>query len=180
MLVKVATGTGAPDGIDVDVDDDGVLDGDALTWTIYDSVSIIDADGGSTDYGQIVFARADDEDVDPIVASTTLVTNQTTDPVQNVVVLGQDPQWYGRQGESIGYAATTDGADNDDWFAARINSNSAPEWGVSSNILRLLPSNLCDTYTSAPISTFGSENPNFNAATTSSDDVLASEFSVYP
>lgn len=46
-------------GDDIDADDNGTLDGPALTWVIHDSVGILDADGaGDIVYGKVNFRRS--------------------------------------------------------------------------------------------------------------------------
>jgi hypothetical protein len=56
LLLQAATAPAIGD--DVDIDNDGVLDGPAATWTILDSVGILDRDGeGDVAYGKINFHR---------------------------------------------------------------------------------------------------------------------------
>lgn len=179
MIIQTPAGAGNPDGENVDSDANGVLDGVAASWTIFDGVSILDDDdiGGAGEYAyaEMIFVEDPDAMLPPAVAVTF-------DPAltPTIVTLNQYPNYVARQGLQTGYACTADGVNNDDWMAGRVNSLSYPDWKFSSTGTRNIPSveltgnNLTDFGGL----TLGEVNVNFN--TLSTDDVSVSDFSVYP
>jgi hypothetical protein len=95
-------------GDDLDADDDGVLDGEALKQAvIYDSVGILDVDGlGDIAYGLLNFRRSG-------LPGSRATAGGT------VVSLGFTPTWIARLNNSTSFKAT-------DWAASEINSSSPP------------------------------------------------------
>ncbi|QNM85306.1 T9SS type A sorting domain-containing protein [Polaribacter pectinis] len=175
MIVKSTAGN--PKNELVDSNEDGVLDGAATSWTIYDSVSILDDDDittgnsevGEFGYGKIIFVER--------LLSTDPLLHFDASISPTIVTLDQYPNYVARQGVKTGYAATTDGVDNDDWMAGRVNSLSYPSWKFSSNAARNIPTSLSST--NLATSTYGEVNPDFSA-TASIDGVFTSKVSVYP
>ncbi len=176
MIVKTGAGAGSPKNLIVDTDQNGVLDGDALGWTIYDSVSIIDEDDadnagehGEFAYGKIIFV----ERVEDFIAGSQLFYDSSLSPT--IVSLNQYPNYVARQGASTGFAASIDANDtNDDWMAGRVNSRSYPDWKFSSTATRNIPASLTGTNL---VMSYGEANIDYALSV---DNALASKFSVYP
>lgn len=177
MIVQSATD---PKDEIVDTNEDGVLDGAALTWTIYDSVSILDDDDittgngevGEFGYGKIIFVEQ--------LLSTDPLLRFDSSLSPTIVTLNQYPNYVARQGTSTGFACTVDAVNNDDWMAGRVNSVSYPDWRFSSTGTRNVPST---ELTSMNLSdflgvTYGEINVSFQ--TLSVEGNLVSNFNIYP
>lgn len=177
MIVQSATD---PKGEVVDTNEDGVLDGAALTWTIYDSVSILDDDDittgngevGEFGYGKIIFVEQ--------LLSTNPLLRFDSSLSPTIVTLNQYPNYVARQGTSTGFACSIDATNNDDWMAGRVNSLSYPDWRFSSTGTRNVPSAELTSMNLSDFSgmTYGEVNVTFNPL--SIDDNLVSNFRVYP
>ena len=94
-------------GSDIDANDDGIPDGALYqSWTIFDSVALLDNDGqGDIGYGQINFRRN----------SATLVTAGTIVPVNFTAA------YVARTGNTTDWAASS-------WVASGTLTGSAPNW----------------------------------------------------
>ena len=179
MIIKSTAGD--PKDEIVDSNEDGVLDGVATAWTIYDSVSILDDDDittgngevGEFGYGKIIFVE--------ILADGNPLLHYDSSISPTIVTLNQYPNYVGRQGTKTGYACTTDATNNDDWYAGRVNSLSYPDWKFSSTGTRNVPSAELTGNNLSDFSgmTYGEVNVDFNP-TASVDDVFASNVSIYP
>lgn len=174
MIVKSTAGN--PKNELVDAGLDGVLDGAATAWTIYDAVTILD-DDDSIEYAYSEMIFVEDPDFMLPVAQTIVVDPSLT---PSYIPLNQYPSYVARQGLKTGNSATLDMIHNDDWMAGRLNSLSYPDWQFSSNSsTRNFPqaemsgSNLSDFG-----ATVGEVNVDFS--TLSVDDEIASKFRVYP
>jgi hypothetical protein len=183
MIVQTTAGEGNPDGEEIDSNADGVLDGVATGWTIYDSVAILDDDDTvEFAYSEMIFV----EDPDFMLPSAVPIT---FDPALSptIIPLNQYPNYVARQGTKTGNNATIDGMNNDDWMAGRINSVSYPDWKFSNNAStrnfpnsELAGNNLSGLGPMSDINglTLGEVNVDF--ATLSVDTFSASTISVYP
>ncbi len=123
---------------DVDALGDGVLTGEATSWTIIDSIGqTVSADG--TGYARTNFSPLGVG----IVAGPNTVFNLTTfDTVNND---GFTPDYYARNGNTSGQLST-------DWIAADILvSGAAPSWIIES--VEVAP-----TGVSGPLNHYGSTN----------------------
>ena len=176
MIIQTPAGEGDPDGEEIDTDANGVLDGLATGWTIFDGVSILDDDDGEEfAYSEMIFLEEPD-------VMMPLGVTLTFDPALNptVVLLNQYPNYVARQGLKTGNSVTLDGVNNDDWMAARANSVSYPDWKFSGTAERNFPSvevtnnNLSDFGGL----TLGEVNVDFGAL--SIEDEIISSFRVYP
>ncbi|GGD27425.1 T9SS type A sorting domain-containing protein [Hyunsoonleella pacifica] len=177
MIVQSATN---PKDAIVDSNEDGVLDGDALTWTIYDSVSILDDDDittgngevGEFGYGKIIFVEQ--------LLSTDPLLRFDSSLSPTIVTLNQYPNYVARQGTSSGFDCTTDAVNNDDWMAGRVNSVSYPDWRFSGTGTRNVPSAELTNNNFSDFSglTYGEVNVNF--APLSVDENVVSNFRIYP
>lgn len=178
MIVQTTAGEGNPDGEEIDTNADGVLDGLATGWTIYDSVSILD-DDDSTEYAYSEVIFIEEPDV-ALPVAVTLTYDAALSP--SIVLLNQYPNYVARQGLSTGYAATIDGTNNDDWIAGRVNSRSYPDWKFSSTGTRNFPTAQLTGNNLSDFSglTIGEVNVDFNNPALSTEDFSASDFKVYP
>ncbi|WP_248723116.1 T9SS type A sorting domain-containing protein [Seonamhaeicola sp. ML3] len=181
MIVKSTAGN--PKDEIVDSNEDGVLDGAALSWTIYDSVSLLDDDDISTGsgevgefaYGKVIFVEILDGSESP----TVLHYDSSLSP--SIVTLNQYPMWIARQGTSTGFACSADGIDtNDDWMAGRLNSRSYPDYKFSGTGTRNIPSAQLTNNNLSDFGglTYGEVNVSFSALST--EDNIASKLRVYP
>ena len=130
----IQSATAPPIGADIDPNDDGVPDGPVYsTWTILDSVGILD-DGGLGDvaYGAINFRR-----------------NAAATAFGNIVSVGFNPDYVGRTGNTTGSSAS-------DWVASSSLGGSAPNWTLGSSA-NTVPSSLAG----ATLNHIG--GPNFGA-----------------
>ncbi|PQV48876.1 putative secreted protein (Por secretion system target) [Jejuia pallidilutea] len=161
-------------GSDVDEDDDGILDShpddtdqaSTVDWTIYDSVSIVEADDVASEieagYGNIIFV----EDYD----DTPLPNNFRLNSSATIVNTGTQASYVARQGTSTGYAIATD------WVCTSLLSASVPPaWEFSGNSANSIP-NAFEDYVLG--SGYGSEN--VTAASLSNDIFSVSSFKIYP
>ena len=177
MIIQTPAGEGNPDGEEIDSDANGILDGLATGWTIYDAVTILDDDDSvEFAYSEMIFLEEPD-------VTMPLGVTLTFDPALSptIILLNQYPQYVARQGSKTGNAATLDGTHNDDWMAGRVNSRSWPDWKFSSTGTRNFPTAELTSKSLSDFSglTIGEVNVDF-AATASIDDVFASKVSVYP
>ncbi|MFP4844293.1 T9SS type A sorting domain-containing protein [Winogradskyella sp. PE311] len=185
MIIQTPAMEGNPDGEEIDSNADGILDGLATGWTIYDSVAILDDDdiGGTGEYAYspVVFVE------DPMAMLPTAVT-VTVDPALSatIIPLNQYPQYFARQGVKTGNSVSVDGINNDDWMAGRINSRSGPDWTFSGTAERNFPTS---ELTGNSLSGLGSMSDidgltigeiNVDFSTLSSNDIVQTEFSVFP
>lgn len=184
MIIQTTPSEGNPDGAEIDgagvpANADGVLDGIATGWTIYDAVTVLDDDDigglGEFAYSEMIFV----EDPDGALPAAVAIT---VDPAltPSIVTLGQYPQYIARQGMKTGNSATLDAVNNDDWMAGRVNSRSWPDWQFSSTGIRNFPT---AELTGNSLSDFGGLSigeANIDFAALSVDNEIASKFSVYP
>lgn len=175
MIIKSPDNDPNSANVDIDIDNDGVIDDGSevgadqthLSWTIYDSMSILDDDDQLTDncsgglcdigeyaYGQIIFYD------DALDVMTELFYDTSNGAV--LVPLEDDPNYFARSSDGAGFVGGTD------WSAGRINSDSQPEWAFSSTAARHIPQTLAST--SLPLSTFGGVNSGQTDPTLSSND----------
>lgn len=174
MIVKSTAGNPKDELVDT-TGPDGVLDGVATAWTIYDAVSILDDDDDDEyAYSEMIFIENPDLDGTP---PFTLVYDNSLTP--SIIELNQYPSYVARQGMKTGNSMTDDDVHNDDWMAGRLNSLSYPDWGFSSTSTRNFPA---DPLLSSNLSDFGSTigEVNVDFATLSVDDALVSNFKIYP
>jgi hypothetical protein len=185
MIVKSTAGNPKNEIVDA-VDDmmnpnaDGVLDGAALAWTIYDSVSILDDDDittgngevGEFGYGKVIFVE--------LLADTDPLLHYDSSISPTIVTLNQYPNYVARQGLSTGFACTTDAVNNDDWMAGRVNSRSYPDWKFSSTGTRNIPSAELTGENLSDFSgmTYGEVNVNFNPLSVGEEAI--SKLRLYP
>ncbi|AXT50473.1 T9SS C-terminal target domain-containing protein [Aquimarina sp. BL5] len=173
MLIKSTTGS--PKDLIIDTDENGIIDdataapgADHLSWTIYDSVSILDDDDisspevGEFAYGQIIF-------VEILTDSDPFLNYDNT--LSTVVTLQQYPMYIARFDGTTGYVGGTD------WMAGRLNSNSFPEWQISTNEARNIPVSL--TGTTVPLDTYGEPNITTNVLSITEQE-LTEDFSFFP
>jgi hypothetical protein len=178
MIIQTTAGEGNPDGEEIDADANGVLDGLAENWTIYDGVSILDDDDDvEFAYSNMIFIEEPDAEL-PL--SVTLTHDPALSP--SIIPLNQYPQYVARQGLKTGNSATLDGVNNDDWMAGRINSRSYPDWDFSSNVARNFPTSEVTGNSLSEFNglTLGEVNVDFDTSTASVDEVFSSEISIYP
>ncbi|HXJ57608.1 MAG TPA: hypothetical protein VNU68_13190 [Verrucomicrobiae bacterium] len=139
----IQTPTAPAIGDDIDADDNGTPDGAVYgSWTILDSVGLLDNDPGDIAYGQINFRR------------DTAPGNQAKTPdTSTIVPVPFTPSYVGRNGNTTGYAATN-------WVASDNLLGSAPHWYLgarSSTATNTWPANRAK----APLNHLG--GPNFRA-----------------
>lgn len=122
-------------GDDIDADDDGAPDGDTFpSWTILDSIGVLDNDGaGDIAYGAVTFRR-DAPPGDGALASGTVVPVPFT------------PGYLARRGHTIGHDPT-------DWVASDHPEGTPPDWSVG-NPGGTFPAEVAGT----PLDSFGSPN----------------------
>ena len=178
MIIQTTPAEGNPDGAEIDSvgASDGVLDGIATAWTIYDAVTILDDDDSiEFAYSEMIFV----EDPDGALPAAVAITY---DPALSptIVTLGQYPQYIARQGLKTGNAATMDGTNNDDWMAGRVNSRSWPDWAFSSTGIRNFPTVELTGNNLSDFSGMSYGEVNIDFAALSVNDAIASKFSVYP
>jgi len=177
MIIRTTAGEGNPDGEEIDANADGILDGLAENWTIYDGVSILDDDDDvEFAYSSMIFIEEPD-------AALPLGVTLTFDPAlsPSIIPLNQYPQYVARQGLKTGNSATVDGVNNDDWMAGRINSRSQPDWNFSGTAARNFPSAEVTGNTLSEFNgfTLGEVNVDFDT-TASVDEIFSSDVSIYP
>jgi hypothetical protein len=177
MIIQTPADEGNPDGEEIDSDGNGILDGLAMNWTIYDAVTILDDDDSvEFAYSEMIFIEEPD-------VTMPLGVTLTYDPAltPTVILLNQYPQYVARQGTSTGNAASIDGVHNDDWMAGRVNSRSWPDWKFSSTAARNFPTAELTGNSLSDFSglTIGEVNIDFRPAA-SVDDIFSSKVSVYP
>ncbi|GAA0729818.1 hypothetical protein GCM10009430_40370 [Aquimarina litoralis] len=173
MLIKSTTGS--PKDLIIDTDENGIIDdstaapgADHLSWTIYDSVSILDDDDitspevGEFAYGQIIFVE--------LLTENDALLNYDNN-LSTVVTLEQYPMYIARFNGTTGYVGGTD------WMAGRLNSNSFPEWQISTTEARNIPIEL--TGTTVPLSTYGEPNISLNTLSVTEQE-LTDDISFYP
>ena len=100
-------------GTDIDANNDGVPDGVLYaSWTVIDSVAILDNDGlGDFGYGKINFRRSSGPGTNATVASGTIIPVNFT------------PSYVGRAGNTTNWGAGS-------WVATRNLNGSAPDWSL--------------------------------------------------
>jgi hypothetical protein len=125
-------------GEDLDVDDDGVLDGEVFAaWTVLDSVGVLDADGaGDFAYGAVNFRRA------------TPPGNGASAP-SLIIPVDFTAGYLGRAGNSIGSGLA-------DWVASDHPAGEPPDWTVGEPRTTFPPA-----YAPLPLDHLGA--PNFGA-----------------
>ncbi|TXG38602.1 T9SS type A sorting domain-containing protein [Seonamhaeicola maritimus] len=176
MIVKSTAGNPKNELVDT-TGPDGVLDGAATAWTIYDAVTILD-DDDTTEYAYSGIIFAEDPD-GALPVAQTIVYDTSTFPSASIVALNQYPSYVARQGTKTGNSATMDAIHNDDWMAGRLNSLSYPDWGFSSTDDRNFPADpLQSSNLSDHGATIGEVNVDFAAL--SNEDFIASNFKIYP
>ena len=177
MIVRTTAGEGNPDGEEIDANADGILDGLAENWTIYDGVSILDDDDDvEFAYSSMIFIEEPDGQL-PL--SVTLTYDPALSP--SIIPLNQYPQYVARQGLKTGNSATVDGVNNDDWMAGRINSRSYPDWNFNGTAARNFPSAEVTGNTLSEFNGFTPGKANVDFDTTASvDEVFSSKVSIYP
>ena len=131
------TNSPAP-GADIDSDNDGAPDGPVFaSWTILDSVGVLDGDGpGDVAYGAINFRRSTAPGNGAVAAGTIVPVTFT-------------PSYVGRAGNSTGSAAA-------DWVAGDNLAGAAPNW-ILGSVANTHPAALAG----APLNHLG--GPNFGA-----------------
>lgn len=156
-----------PKDHDLDSDNDGVINatGDHTSWVLYDSVTYMDDNDegqGEYGYGQLIFAQS----------HSTLDAVQYTTTSANVFDYqgSSDINLILRQGTNIGYTAA-------DWVGANA-SGSSPNWEFSSTSSKVTSAGFVNY--DLPDSIFGELNPTDVNGALSTNEVLASEFSIYP
>ena len=99
-------------GDDIDADNDGVPDGDLYaSWTVLDSIGVLDADGvGDFAYGRINCRRKDSP-------------GNTASATHTVISVGFTASYVARNGNSTGWATN-------DWVASDILSGVSPNWSL--------------------------------------------------
>ena len=178
MIVKSTSGNPKGELVDADGTADGVLDGAATAWTIYDAVTILDDDDTiEYAYSNIIFV----EDPDGLLpAAQTITFDPSLTP--SIITLNQYPNYVARQGLSTGYAATLDATNNDDWMAGRVNSLSYPDWKFSGTGNRNFPSAQVTNNNLSDFAglTLGEVNVDFNSPPLSTKEFLANDLNIYP
>jgi hypothetical protein len=172
MLVAAASNPKGKriDGTADSSDANGVINatGDHTSWVLYDSISYLDDDdvdageNGEYAYGQIVYAQnnAIHSTKHFITTSAVIVDFATT----------SDANYMLRQGTKTGYSAN-------DWIvSANSSSSSVPNWVFSTSSSKCYP----DAFLGwdGINAVYGGLNPTAEALST--EDILASEFKVYP
>ncbi len=133
FLIQTARPPDAGDD-DIDPDNDGIPIGPVYaSWTILDSVGVLDSDGsGDIAYGAINFRR-----------------NSLSAAAGNVVPIGFTPSYVGRAGNTTGSTAA-------DWVASGNLNGTAPNWtlGTAANTTPV-------AFANSALTNIG--GPNFNA-----------------
>ena len=138
--------TNAPSiGDDIDLDDDGAPDGtNFMSWTVLDSVGILDSTGaGDIAYGLINF-RSDDSPGNLATAANTIIPVPFT------------PGYVARNGNSSGWDAT-------DWVASDNLSGKPPRWSLGKNSSSASVGTNTHPYKPASASLNNLGGPNFKA-----------------
>ena len=105
---------------------DGVIDssGDHTSWILYDSYSILDADGDEYGYGQIIFVVDSNSGGTINTTTSATVVNFDTTNSPNMVL---------RQGTNTGYTIASD------WVAAVKGDGGGPQWEFSGTSGKVQP-----------------------------------------
>lgn len=152
---------------DIDADDDGTPDGDLYnSWTIFDSISIVDnddfVDDGEFAYSNAIFCRCEGD------TSTARVKRPAT-----ATVIDMDNRlfdYYGRIGNSSGNTVS-------DWFAGDLSSSvdlTIDNWKLSTGTGGAIP----EFFKGQEVDNIGSDNP--SDATASIEEQFSSQFNIYP
>ncbi len=145
LLVRSAAEPTA--SVDVDALNNGVLTGEALTWTVVDSIGIMDGGASDTGYAKTNFSATG---VGIVNAPTNTIFDLTNFDTVTIPADGFTPDYLGRAGNSTGQLAS-------DWVASDIvgtNPNFMLETvevaplGVSGNLDHLGSTNV---FTGLPV-----------------------------